>query len=96
MSTNGNGWTAKGDATRSRSAIRAGLLLSACLLFATAPEALAQTPQQRARIDYEAAKLALEQNRPDVALEKLEKVIKTLGPLPDLHALAAEAALQAK
>ncbi len=79
-----------------RTPFRLVLLGALALVALPGGSALAQTAEERARIDYEAAKIALEQKRPDVALEKLEKVIGTLGKLPDLLYLSAEAAYQAK
>lgn len=76
-----------------RGFLSAGLTL--VLSLALTQEGTAQSAEERVQIDYEAAKMALEQKRPEQALEKFEKVIATLGHLPDLLYLAAEAAFQA-
>jgi tetratricopeptide (TPR) repeat protein len=57
--------------------------------------AFAQTELDKARIDYEAAKLALQQDQPAVALAKFEQVLAVLGEQADLLCLAAQAALAA-
>jgi tetratricopeptide (TPR) repeat protein len=77
---------------------RTGLALELILVVGSllsAGVAPAQTPEEKARIDYSAAKHALAQGKPAIALAKLEKVVEVLGPVPDLLYFTAEAAFQA-
>jgi hypothetical protein len=52
----------------------------------------AQTPQEKARIDFETAKKALAAGQPELALKKFEAVEAALGPLPELSVYCAKAA----
>lgn len=74
-----------------------GYVLSAFLALAmsTSGALWAQSPKEQARIDFETAKLALQQGKPDAALKKFEAVMAALGDFPELDYYAASAALQA-
>jgi len=60
-------------------------------LVATATGA-AQSPQEKARIDYEIAKKSLAAGDAASALKRFQSVLAVLGPLPELHFLAGKAA----
>src|SRR5438270_4253550 len=57
--------------------------------------ALAETAQEKAEIDYIAAKNSRERNQPAVAFKKLLPVREVLGPLPELSSYLARAAFAA-
>lgn len=65
----------------------------AAMLFAIAPSS-AQSLEDRARIDYEVARMALEAGNHDLASRKLESVIQVLGEQPELLSLAARSYME--
>lgn len=73
--------------------LAATLLLSILIISATG-SALAQTAEERARIDYKAAQLAMAEGKFEFALAKLEGVLAILGRSPDILVIAAQCAIQ--
>lgn len=69
--------------------------LGALLCVAFLP-ALAQTPQEKARIDFETAKKALALGDASAALRRFESVLATLGSFPEIELWAAKAAVALK
>lgn len=74
-------------------AVFAALLL---LSTAWAVPAFSQSAADKARIDYETAKKAVQQGRHDIALTRLESVLGVLGEQPEILVTAAECALAMK
>lgn len=70
--------------------MRARCFVLLALLAVSIAPSFGQSPEDRARIDYETARLALEAGNHAVASRKLESVIQVLGEQPELLSLAAQ------